>query len=364
MTHSFSFEQELGSGAMGTIYEAHAAETGEHVAVKVLHQHLANDEDICSRFDREARAAARLNHPNCVKIESYGLLDDGRRFIAMEFVDGENLEQVLKANGPLAAKEVIRAGIEIAEALHAAHVQDVIHRDLKPANILLERGDLSQMRLRVCDFGIAKILNSSTNSYQTMSGMVCGTPDYISPEQARGLPLDGRSDLYSLGILMFELLTGRPPFSGKNALELMNQHIRIEAPSIRKKRPEIPESLDTFILGLLSKKPKDRPTDASEVVETLKSMLDGTPVKTAFKGNDTFDSGGITGIQNFALDETLEQQRPSTTEVNIMQAAGRNEPMLENLREEESGLPLSVLMVLVIVGTCIAYAAISLLFFP
>ena len=198
-----------------------------------------------------------------------------------------------------------------------------------------------------------------------MSGMVCGTPDYISPEQARGLPLDGRSDLYSLGILMFELLTGRPPFTGKNALELMNQHIRIDAPSMRRKRPDIPASLDTFVLGLLSKKPRDRPADASEVVATLKSMQDGTPATTTSRGDETFDSGGITGIQKFALDETLEQQRPSQTEVNIIQAEGRRDHAPQNfLEEKESGLPLSVLMVLVIVGTCIAYAAISLLLFP
>ena len=201
-----------------------------------------------------------------MRIESYGILDDGRRFIAMEFIDGES-EGCSEDSGKTHSEQTIRAGIEIAEALDAAHAQDVIHRDLKPANILLEAADLTLMRLKVCDFGIAKILNSTTNSYQTMSGMVCGTPDYISPEQARGLPLDGRSDLYSLGIVLFELLTGRPPFSGKNALELMNQHIRVPAPSVRKTRPMFQKNSNALSYPYWQKKAEERPSDAKEGVK-------------------------------------------------------------------------------------------------
>ena len=138
VSHSFTFHRELGSGAMGSIFEATNDNSGGKVAVKILHAHLSSDESICSRFDREARASARLEHPRCIQIESYGILDDGRRFIAMEFIDGKNLEEVLEEQGRLSPKQTIELGIQIADALAVAHDKDVIHRDLKPANIICE----------------------------------------------------------------------------------------------------------------------------------------------------------------------------------------------------------------------------------
>ena len=344
---------------MGTIHEATNVNTGGKVAVKILHSHLSSDEGICSRFDREARASSRLSHPNCIQIDSHGILEDGRRFIAMEFIDGKNLEEVLLEHRQLTPDAVIAIGLQVAEALRAAHEEEVIHRDLKPANILLEKGRVDGPTVRVCDFGIAKILNSSKNSYQTLAGVVCGTPDYISPEQARGLPLDGRADLYSLGIVLFELLVGRPPFEGKNALELMNKHIRSPLPDLRNLRGDIPENLVVLIEKMLSKKADQRPANANEVISQLEAIRTGTPLRSLRETRQNLEA-------DFALDDTIEQARLSETLITRMQKGPDNVSVSEEgMKPPTPGeTPLSVMMVGVIVLTCIVYAVFAIFFAP
>ena len=174
----------------------------------------------------------------------------------------------------LSPGEVIQIGIQVAEALQFAHEESVIHRDLKPANILLAGGTTVPLDIRVCDFGIAKILNSDGKTFQTMAGVVCGTPDYISPEQAMGRPLDGRSDLYSLGALLFELLVGQAPFTGKNAVEVMERHIHDQIPDLSISNPECPPLLAAVIARLLSKKPGDRFSTATQVIHVLQTVND------------------------------------------------------------------------------------------
>ena len=268
----FEFHRELGRGAMGTISEATELATGTRVAVKTLHAHLSEEESILARFAREARAASRLKHPRITQVLGHGVLEDGHHFISMEFVEGCNLEEYLANRKTLNPTEVIQIGIQIAEALHFAHEESVIHRDLKPANILLGGGTTHPLDVRVCDFGIAKILNSDGKTFQTMAGVVCGTPDYISPEQAMGRPLDGRSDLYSLGALLFELLVGCAPFTGKNAVEVMERHIHDSVPDLNTLAPNCPPLLSAVVARLLSKKPQDRFSSASQVSAVLKTL--------------------------------------------------------------------------------------------
>ena len=362
MSHSFTFHRELGSGAMGSIFEATNDHSGEKVAVKILHAHLSSDESICSRFDREARASAMLEHPRCIQIESYGILDDGRRFIAMEFIDGNNLEEVLEEHGKLSPSQTIELGIQIADALAVAHDKEVIHRDLKPANILLEKGDVGNPEIRVCDFGIAKILNSSKNSYQTLAGVVCGTPDYISPEQARGLPLDGRSDLYSLGVVLFELLAGRPPFEGKNSLELMNHHIWTAPPNLKNLRNDVPEELISIIEALLEKKAPNRPANATETKVALEAIRSGTPIP---EGSVKVDSSSNANVANeFGFDETIEQSRPSDTIITKINQERQSRQDLQKAQKPKRELPLSVLMVGVILVTCAIYAVFAIFVAP
>ena len=364
---SYSFVRELGSGAMGTIYEAISEDTGARVALKVLHPHLSDDESICQRFDREARASARLQQENYISIQNYGILDDGRHYIAMEFVAGKNLEQIIEDKGALPVDAVVRIGIQIAAALETAHGQKVVHRDLKPANILIEDSNVDDLRLRVCDFGIAKILDSSENSYQTLAGVVCGTPDYMAPEQARGLPLDGRSDLYSLGIVLYELLTACPPFIGKNALELMNQHIRGTAPDVRKKRPDTPDRFAQLLLKLMEKSPENRPADASAVSRSLKKILElgGAAQDTAqLKAPPVAQPPAPA---DFAMGDTLEQARPSLEgmepgmKMSLPAAARAPGPTQEmNVKTEKREIPLFFMVVAVIVATCGIYAAFAI----
>jgi serine/threonine-protein kinase len=272
----YRVERLLGSGGMGSVYEATQLAIGRRVAIKVLRPDVADDPFIEARFQREARAAASVHHPNVVVVHEFGRGDDGTLFLAMELLHGDSLLVRLRKGGPIAPREAVRIASEIASALEAAHAAGVVHRDLKPDNVTL----LSNGGLKVLDFGIARILQSDREETSedraqlTDAQQVLGTPRYISPEAVARLPVGPSADLYALGAILFEMLTGRPVFLDKEPVILMGQHLRDRPPLLREAAPELeaPVELETLVDELLRKLPTERPASASVVQRRLASL--------------------------------------------------------------------------------------------
>lgn len=266
----------IGVGAMGSIYRAEQITLGKTVAIKLLHTHMLADPTLSKRFHREARAAARLSHPNTITIYDFGTTDEGSLYIAMEYIDGRDLAQLLHAEFPIEITRILNILKQVCSALDEAHEQNVIHRDLKPENIMVMNTRHAQDVVKVLDFGIAKISDRDDgnrgDSFQTMAGIVCGTPEFMSPEQARGEVLDPRTDIYSLGVLLYQLLTKQVPFSGESPLSVVTKHLTEPAPSPKAKNPDIPDALDALVLQLLDKKRENRPQTALALKKALERI--------------------------------------------------------------------------------------------
>src|SRR6266480_4336747 len=254
---SYTVEGELGRGGMGVVYKARDERLKRQVAIKVLPPELAFREEIRIRFLREAETAARLSHPHIVPIHSVGEGPDGLVYFVMAFVDGESVAGKLKRRGRLPSEEARRIMLETSDALGAAHALGIIHRDVKPDNILLEG---SRGRVLVTDFGIAKALSSTTGSATlTATGVAIGTPHYMSPEQAAGdREIDGRSDIYSLGVVSYQMLTGELPFQAPTVPGILMKHITERAPLVTEKCVDCPDDLAACVMRSLEKDPDDR----------------------------------------------------------------------------------------------------------
>jgi serine/threonine protein kinase len=262
----YALDALLGRGGMGEVWRGVDEHLDRPVAVKVLREHLA-DPELAGRFRREARIAGRLQHPGITVVHDVGS-DNGQLFIVMELLHGRDLAAMLaEAPGGLAIDTVVSLTIQAAEALQAAHAMHVVHRDLKPANLFV----LDSGQLKICDFGIAWAVDSTTRL--TAAGQAIGTPAYMSPEQCQGQQVDARSDLYSLGCVLYELLTGRPPFAGGHPLAIMAHHLNTRPAAPRTIRLDIPPELDHLVLDLLAKDPASRPADASHVIAALQALL-------------------------------------------------------------------------------------------
>ena len=246
--------RRIGSGAMADVYLAEQRSLGRRVAVKILKSELTTDETYVKRFLREAKAAARLVHPNIVHIYEVGERDN-LRYIAQEYVQGNNLAQYLQQHGAMTPKQVFRVVWQVASALEAASQAGIVHRDIKPENILL--GD--KLEVKVADFGLARVDDMSDPDLQlTKVGVTLGTPLYMSPEQSEGKPLDHRSDIYSLGITSYHMLAGHPPFRGDTALSVALQHLKKEAEMLETVRPDIPPAMARIVHRMMAKSPNDR----------------------------------------------------------------------------------------------------------
>ena len=259
--------RKLGSGGMANVYLAEDEDLGRRVAIKILNDRYANDEDFIERFRREAKSAAALSHPNIVSIYDRGEAE-GTYYIAMEVIEGRSLKELILTRGPLPISNAVAYTLEILEALRFAHRHGIIHRDIKPHNILIGE------RLKVTDFGIAR----AGASQMTEAGSIMGTAQYLSPEQARGAPVTASSDLYSVGIVLYEMLTGKVPFNGDSAIEIAMKHLNELPKPPSKIRPEIPEELDQVVLRALSKAPEDRYQSAEEFAEDLHRVEAGLPL--------------------------------------------------------------------------------------
>jgi len=260
--------RKLGSGGMANVYLAEDEDLGRRVAIKILNDRYANDELFIERFRREAKSAAALSHPNIVSIYDRGEAE-GTYYIAMEVIEGRSLKELILTRGPLPIGQAIAFTFEILDALRFAHRHGIIHRDVKPHNILI-----GGERLKVTDFGIAR----AGASQMTEAGSIMGTAQYLSPEQARGAPVTASSDLYSVGIVLYEMLTGKVPFSGDSAIEIAMKHLNELPKPPSKIRPEIPEDLDQVVLRALAKAPEDRYQTAEEFAEDLHRVEAGLPV--------------------------------------------------------------------------------------
>ncbi len=260
----------IGVGGMGRVYRAEQRALGRTVAVKVIHPHLLSDDQSILRFMTEARASSQLNHPNSVSVIDFGRTDDGQPYLVMEFLRGKDLARVAYEQGPLPFKRIVDVLVQALAALTEAHDLGIIHRDLKPENMILETLKRGGDFVKVVDFGLAKLRVDTTNV--TMPGIVCGTPDYMAPEQGRGDPIDGRSDLYAMGVILFQLLTGRLPFEADNPTQVVLMHMTVPVPDPRQLAAErsIPDSLARVVLKAMAKEPEDRYQDAPEFAEALK----------------------------------------------------------------------------------------------
>jgi serine/threonine protein kinase len=269
--NQFVLESVLGTGAFGTVYRGTQIGLDRPVAVKVPTYEIAADPVMAKRFAREARSAARVQHPGVVQIFAVGELPDGRPYLAMQLVDGEPLDKIL-VDGPLPARRALRIIRAIASALSETHAAEVVHRDLKPSNIIWRRDRNGDDRITLVDFGIAVCRPGNADATRLTSGGLIGTPHYMSPEQAHGEVVDARADLYALGCILYELVTGEPPFEG-SGFEVLLAHLGRPAPLPSEKNPDVPESIDRLCAQLLAKKPDDRPASADALVALIDEAL-------------------------------------------------------------------------------------------
>jgi predicted Ser/Thr protein kinase len=268
----FRIEGEIGTGGMGTVYRATHLGLERAVAVKIIKPEFAADRDVTERFMREARTMARLRHPHAAMIFDAGNLPDGRHFIVMEYVEGVTLSEALAREGCFTPERTVSIASAICDVLQEAHKLGIIHRDLKPSNIMLnERG------ICVLDFGVAKVLATSADSASTCattgSGVIIGTPRYMSPEQCMGQRVGARSDLYSLGVLLYEMIAGRPPFTDLLASAVLVKQATLQPPPLPRLRQDLPRPLALAIHTMIAKRPEDRPASAAAARSMLERSL-------------------------------------------------------------------------------------------
>jgi serine/threonine-protein kinase len=314
----YEIEELVGTGGMSSVYRARDSVLERRVALKVLHEHFSADPDYVERFRREARAIARLNHPNIVTVIDRGEFGK-RQFIVFEHIPGENLKEVVEREGQLPVAQALALTHQIARGLAFAHQHGVVHRDVKPQNVLLDESGTA----KVTDFGIARSLDPGEELTQT--GTLLGTSDYIAPEQASGQPVDARSDQYSLGVLLYELLTGEVPYPADSFMAVAMRHLRDPVPSVRERRPDVPDRVDQIVARAMAKPPEDRFPSTEAMMGAIEAAL-----------ADTGEGAG----RNEATGVLPRVERPSPG-----RSAARPEPRSRQRRRRFAPLLLALLVV-------------------
>ncbi len=324
----FAIESYVGGGAMGAVYKAKQLALDKIVAIKVMHREMAKDEKFVARFKREAKAASKLDHPNSLRVIDFGEEPDGLLYLAMEFLDGKDLFAVIKEGWPLEDERVVAILIQALAALAVAHDQGIVHRDLKPENIMIlastdDEGTKRDL-VKVCDFGIAKITErvavdkKATDSARlSTKGLVVGTPEYMSPEQGRGEPLDLRSDLYSMGVILYQLLTRRVPFDAESAIGIVLKHVTEEPAAPSSIYPAVNTKLEAICLKALQKKREERYQSAREMRADLKTAM----------GEGPSIAIGAHARGSIPDDRPMENAATIPIDLRAMAAAAREAPM-------------------------------------
>ena len=284
----FQVIEKIGSGGMGAVYKAEQPEMRRFVAIKILHAKYLSRKDLVTRFKREARAMSHLSHPNTARVFLYGQLPDGACYFVMEHLVGRNLAQTVRREGPMEPTRALNIMMQACGALEEAHRAGIVHRDLKPENIFLtSQGGIEDFP-KVLDFGLAKVSERQMRPESlilTQEGMVFGTPEFMSPEQARGEELDGRSDIYSLGVILYELVTGKLPFDANQPMEFIQRHVK-ETPILLADRApdrELPQGLQEVISRSREKSPSARFQTAAEFANALKMVAGGRVLTAAMR---------------------------------------------------------------------------------
>jgi len=332
----------IARGGMAEVYRAHDRLLDRPVALKVLFPELSVDRSFVERFRREAQAAANLSHPNIVPVFDWGE-DSGTYFIVMEFVDGRPLSSILKTAGPLAADRTAEIAAPVAAALGYAHKHGVVHRDVKPGNVLIT----DDGQVKVTDFGIARAVNTEESLTQT--GAVMGTATYFSPEQAEGMGVDARTDIYSLGVVLFEMVTGRPPFLGDTPVAVASKHVRDHPPSPRELNPSIPPTFEAIILKAMDKNPDYRYATAEELRADLLRFNEGRDVLAAHEDHtQSVAALGATGVMaGMAATQTVGAV--GTTQSVPAQAGEYADEEPRRNRTRTYAIVLAILLLLLIV---------------
>ncbi|MFL5977882.1 MAG: Stk1 family PASTA domain-containing Ser/Thr kinase [Gaiellaceae bacterium] len=310
----YRIERKLGAGGMADVYLAEDQELGRRVAIKILNDRHAADDSFIERFRREAKNAAGLSHPNIVSIYDRGEAE-GTYYIAMEYLDGRSLKELIVGRGPAPIKTAIDYARQTLAAVGFAHKHGIVHRDIKPHNVLVN----PEGRLKVTDFGIAR----SGASQMTEVGSIIGTAQYLSPEQARGAPVDQTSDLYSVGVVLYEMLTGQVPFTGETPLEIAMKHLSEVPKPPSELRPEVPHDLDSIVLRALAKDPSERYQSAEEMDADLARVLEGLPVDP---DTETAATAVLSGSGVMAAAPTSVMTRPTVAAPPGTAPPGRTPP--------------------------------------
>jgi eukaryotic-like serine/threonine-protein kinase len=307
----YDLQEQIGSGGMAVVYRAVDTMLGREVAVKMLRAQFAGDEEFVARFRREAQSAASLSHPNIVNLYDVGVTASNDYYIVMEYVDGPTLKDLIRERGPLSVKEALDITTQICDALEHAHARQIVHQDIKPHNILLTTSG----RVKVTDFGIARAITGNTITLHH-DHSVLGSVHYFSPEQARGAPTDAKSDIYSLGVVMYEMLTKRLPFSGDSAVSIALKHLRDDFVDPREWNPELPQSVENIILRCLTKSPEDRYPDMSSLKTDLTDALIHPDVPKFVRPTQALDEtiaipavGALRAAESEVVDEGNERPK-------------------------------------------------------
>jgi serine/threonine-protein kinase len=337
----------VGAGSMGVVYKAVQNSTGREMAVKVLHGAEGGDSAHVRRFRREAKAVSALNHENIVRLFDFGFMDDGQPYIVTEFIKGKTLSQILRERGRLTLKETVPIMHQVCNAVEEAHRLKIVHRDLKPENIILQEPDQRismntkhgwrTRRIKVVDFGVAKLSSdaNSSSASLTIEGKVCGSPGYMSPEQCKGLPVDVRSDIYSLGIVLYEVISGHRPFSADTVMGLLFMHVNDKPPPMNAfcLDLDVPSQLEQVIRRSLSKNPDERQHTVAELWQEFELACNGKS-KEAPKPSQKHSSNWIpfSGVENKLLQDEarkLAEEKSGGSKVLVAPLATRSQSSSE-----------------------------------